>query len=675
MKIKTINLRNVSYQEVPESYAGILRISPYNDPAVNVVYDDVSSYLKTPNTEITLSDSNGNYLPISFISKKYNTTVLRPSSEYDSLIHIVHNYKKLNIIKSLNVRPTLFIDNTQNNSEAPLMFKDEEGKTILYPIEAPYDDKYVNNLNALTGGTTGRIQINPTKDDYTIDKFFESLPYTRVGEGVFTDDNIVKVKGNIVWDENNRPVLNRREYILGQCPYHSNSSTTKLSFIPLTEIIHGQVESNVAGITRHTDGRYENLNALEFIDPTFSNTGTESAAAVNKLFYTLFGDISTNKNNVDDKAHIVGLGVQSGTIHYSAIPPKNYFFQIFRRYSDSNKKKYAYEGKTGNFTLAKLDSTSTMSVLAKEYALCDGKILRGQNNITEYPNININSPAFKEEISGNPFGTLYNALGLSMNASSKKSVRTPNLFNQNQYGMRFLRGLEWKRDATTNKLTTTDSAYTQAALHYANYNYKDKRTSNKHYHLAFANAEASGENELANINNVLMGLGASSSPHSDWFKYINDYTNTSYTFLNSYMMRTTQGVTLTDSIKIRDIQRIAINAQGRDDSDFHPVSSCCKYGKRRMRVCMNHRVRCVSYGVSDTGYTFKGTSSEANMFPTSLQYDTKYGMRSIENEVKSLSGTYSTATYRMTPTKTTTIKIDDTVPVPTSINLLPLMKI
>jgi hypothetical protein len=682
MKIKTINLRNVSYQEVPESYAGILRISPYNDPSVNVVYDDVSSYLKTENNKITLSDSNGNYLPINFVTKIYKTTELIPSNDYDSLAHIIHDYKNLHIIKSLNIRPTLFIDNTKNELVSPLTFKDENGKIIHYPIEAPYDDKYVNNLNSQTDGNTGRMPINPTNDEYTIDKFFDSFVYTKVGEGVYTDDNIVKVKESIVWDENNKPVLNRREYILGQCPYHSNSDTTKLSFIPLTEIIHGQVESNVAGITRHTDGRYENLDALEFIDPTFSNTAEDGTAAVNKLFDTLFGSIADNKNIVDENAHIVGLGVQSGTIHYSAIPPKNYFFQIFRRYSESNRKKYAYndDKKTydnviNKFTDAKTDSTSTMSVLAKEYALCDGKILKGENNITEYPHININSASYadteKEEGKENTFGKLYSSLANSMNASSNTTIRTPALFNTSQYGLRFLRGLDWTR----NNNNLTSGTYSQAALHYANYNYNSSKDN--HYHYAFSNEDVTGENKLNDIDSVFLGLSNNQYPgdsSSTWTTYVNNNTKN---FHNSYMMRSVQGTTIadTDTVTIRRIQRIPINNEGRTNLSFHPVASCCKYGKRRMRVCMNHRVRCVHYTVNDTGYVFKGSTTAPNMFPTSIQYDTKYGKRSLENEALSTLGTYSEVLYRNSPNSTSNHKIDDTLPVPNSINLLPLMKI
>lgn len=676
MKIKTINLRNVSYQEVPESYAGILRISPYNDPSVNVVYDDVSSYLKTKNNKITLSDSNGNYLPIDFVTKIYKTKVLIPSNDYDSLAHIIHDYKNLHIIKSLNIRPTLFIDNTKNESVSPLTFKDENGKIIHYPIEAPYDDKYVNDLGKQTGPGTGRISINPTNDEYTIDKFFDSFTYTKVGEGVYTYDNIVKVKGNIVWDENNKPVLNRREYILGQCPYHSNSNTTKLSFIPLTEIIHGQVESNVAGITRHTDGRYENLDALEFIDPNFSNTTGNGVAAVNKLFDTLFGSITDNKTIVDKNAHIVGLGVQSGTIHYSAIPPKNYFFQIFRRYSESNKKKYAYNNVIGNFTNAKLDSTSTMSVLAKEYALCDGKILKGENNITEYPHININSPSYKEEGEENIFGALYSGLGSSMNASSNTTIRTPALFSTSQYGLRFLRGLDWSRN---NNNVLRPGTYSQAALHYANYNYNSFKDS--HYHYAFSDDNLTGENELDDISGVFFGSGANAFPGNskvEWAEYVINKDSDS-DFLKSNMMRSIQGTNIPTATTIRDIQRIPINNKGRTNSPFHPLASCCKYGKRRMRVCMNHRVRCVHYSVNDTGYAFKGSTETPNMFPTSIQYDTKYGMRSLQNEVLSTSAgiaSYSVVLYRDTPTSiTASYKIDDTVPVPNSINLLPLMKI
>jgi hypothetical protein len=75
------NIRNVSQKEIYDSYMGILRISPnsvqgknVDDPSVilNVLVDfDGLFGDKNEQTKITLSDSDGNVLPLYFVPKTF----------------------------------------------------------------------------------------------------------------------------------------------------------------------------------------------------------------------------------------------------------------------------------------------------------------------------------------------------------------------------------------------------------------------------------------------------------------------------------------------------------------------------------------------------------------------------------------------------------------------------
>lgn len=55
-----VTLRNVGLYEIPDSYKGILRISPNNND------DDPTAILTNRNNVIKLSDSEGHELPLSF---------------------------------------------------------------------------------------------------------------------------------------------------------------------------------------------------------------------------------------------------------------------------------------------------------------------------------------------------------------------------------------------------------------------------------------------------------------------------------------------------------------------------------------------------------------------------------------------------------------------------------
>ena len=80
------NTRDVSKKEIYDSYMGILRISPNEingaevDDAtmiINTLYDED----KGCRTKITLSDSDGNWLPVTFQPRAFQTNVTRRDAQ------------------------------------------------------------------------------------------------------------------------------------------------------------------------------------------------------------------------------------------------------------------------------------------------------------------------------------------------------------------------------------------------------------------------------------------------------------------------------------------------------------------------------------------------------------------------------------------------------------------
>ena len=118
-------IRNVAEKEIYDSYMGIMRISPNPSNISNSnsrLIDDPTELLnsivnakKGTQTEITLSDSDGNVLPIIFIPKAKNTTVMIEGVEKTiPLINIVTKIDdgaKLYIEENFKSYNTVWIDN------------------------------------------------------------------------------------------------------------------------------------------------------------------------------------------------------------------------------------------------------------------------------------------------------------------------------------------------------------------------------------------------------------------------------------------------------------------------------------------------------------------------------------------------------------------------------------
>lgn len=115
-------------------------------------------------------------------------------------------------------------------------------------------------------------------------------------------------------------------------------------------------------------------------------------------------------------------------------------FQCLRRMPVSTRNSLTVGKNKNNITSSGFKSSSTMNTLTREYALCDGKILKNKNsNSTSYPQLNNTSTNFAS------WSEIYSAIGKSMIEGSSTIVRTPPLFEMNQFNLRYLRCLNWLR--------------------------------------------------------------------------------------------------------------------------------------------------------------------------------------------------------------------------------------
>ena len=97
------SIRDVTQQEIFNSYRGILRISP-NYIAEKGVDNTEDLYIKNK-TKIRLSDSAGDLFDIHFYSKTFNCSVVDSINvnRNTDLINMVHYYNVLRINKNLNI--------------------------------------------------------------------------------------------------------------------------------------------------------------------------------------------------------------------------------------------------------------------------------------------------------------------------------------------------------------------------------------------------------------------------------------------------------------------------------------------------------------------------------------------------------------------------------------------
>lgn len=507
-----INLRNVANQEINESYSGILRISPY---AIDgVLLDDPTPLLYTIGSKVSLSDSDGNFLNISFIPQIQPTKVIGNTFDGISevnLINITQETSNLYCTESLHISPTLYID-IKDSRKSPVQIINKDG-ILLFPTEAPEDTSYLNHNGKLDFNVPAEASKN------RINKVFDNL---WADHEIYTSDEYedyhVKVNGkkiyrlkpasDIIKDGKEElasmvPELYKHDYVLGQYAGHtykpteddlngfgdskistlpksvkekllenSNCKITELSFIEIEKIIWSLLEGSMSGSYRSFEGRYKNLFPLGLGE---AGEGTEDNL-YNKLFYP-FNATSVNDEELENtiKAHspLVGLPVQSGIITYNAIPFRRFMFHALRRYDDIDTRAEVClsensEDKVSDYiTRSEANAASSfMHNLTTEYALCDGRRIKEITEdeiITDYPAINTNSYNWSNWYGPEYYSAqnIYDAMSLSMAKPSGETnlnvLRTPRLFEMNQYSLRYLRGLNWRRVGEFEKVITKDN--------------------------------------------------------------------------------------------------------------------------------------------------------------------------------------------------------------------------
>lgn len=661
-----ITLRNVGPFEIPDSFRGILRISPNNGN------DDASPLLSTEGSRIQLSDSEGILLPLTFVTKSIKSKVIGRESEIN-LINVIHEYNILHVSNTLNVRPTLYLEPKQN--EIPLLFVND-GNSLGYPLEAPENLSYFNRDNQM--GFEPDLSLEENISKHVTSSKYKNIPksekITINGEPIYryitNDESGITEK---VQDFTTRTAVlgvyprNTYKQSRANTNVHSLSKEihngrkgihTQLSYISLDDIIWRTLEMNLTGVYRSYNGRYFNLS-----NKTSDNLGKK-----------LFGDDFTlDKLKAKGTGPIMNIGVQSGTIHYNAIPAHRYFFHTVRRYGDIERGTAITTD--ANITKADIGAYNHTNILVRQYVLCDGKDIT-----SEYPHIDM------EHLKTWAWTDTHKAIAKSTSEIST-TFTTPPLFECDQYAPRFLRGLNWLRNEEAGfinnekiyKKVETDindpanhaKNINKVGMYYANYDY-DLQKTYEHAHALFAHKSGGGVSSLNNEKKILGGVHNSEVPNNvdGWEKYINGESDS---FYNSQMLKTVGGLrkigkTFSKAFT-KKLQMAPITVKGETYNTFHTLVPCFRVGKKKLGICIGrYKTYCRSqFTINDGSYVIAKNYRPNTLWRlrSSLPVQNKYGKSNSLDDVLS---------YIQTENETKNF-IDDSLPTPPAMNFIPLMKI
>ncbi len=692
-----INLRKIGSFEIPDSYMGILRISP--NEINGKITDDPTEILKRGEL-VALSDSAGNNLSINFQCKEVKISTVDgteipinlPSQQYNGDLYI-SNFLKLK--SSLIIgKGGLRFNEKFNSGEVSTSYN------ILAPIDTSY---FWYNIK----GEDGKIGLNKLSSDL-IGTHDEEISKLSIDNPIFTNTENEKYWININGEyqfmakENSKvPKLKKCDYILGSKYNPDNKNSTKIEFLNLQNLIHEYIKKYLSGIQRDNKHRYFELHGLS--DP-------------NRLARDLFGD-DVAIEELEETAPIIGIPVQSGTIHYNAIPPHRYFFHLSRRESTNNIIK---DGAPSDLINKAIPNTGgPMDTLCTQYILCDGKKIykkEGNEPSSEYFNINI-----KKLEKENPL-------------SISDIKETPPLFDINQRTLRFLRGMNWLRaqEVTNNKneittklididlplnkngyqpdslngdeyinnsifvennksyqKVTSNSSGVDKANHpknirelglYLSSTDKDIQYKLKHSHLIFEDKNvlsplSSIDHKTDNLKNFINGTSISTIYKQDaWLNYIK--SNTNDTFNGSYMLKTVSDETESNKELILKLQNRPITIGGGIPNFAYLAQDCVRWSnKTRRHGVGGHRCKtgsCCKSGnvtIRDTAYYISRVNDNSHnkwRFISSLPQ--------LEEDKKE----FLTASYNFLNEDTISnkdIEIIDGAHNPPSMNFIPLMKI
>lgn len=509
-EIEYFAIRDVSQKQIYDSYMGILRISPnkvngrdVDDPTsilntlvdFNGVFQGLNeTATKNKQINISLTDSDGNLLPIWFIPKAFSREVLLKNtygndySQKKSIINIVTKVDDGGITyisNSLTNRSSLILSNPQEN-RTQLVFAlgcTENGDSptincqsiLMYPIEAPNDDEFFNNKNKFN--LFDPKNVSKTRAEQMEEKLLQKTAQWYHLNNLFYSKHHVKVNGEFINQYNiyneQIPVLYTHDYVLGHYDGHvwneknfetikknqlrdgtvglanlnlkDGGRATKLSWLRIDTLVWQYLEQILKGTTRHYEGRYEGL-------------GMYNNQSITKYLF----NISNISQQLKENSVILGQGHQNGLVSYHAMPFHRYWFhrcrQLLFNYEDAIEKstiQYKKESQIqdldillkarndGKITACCDATVSPHHSLVKDFIICDGKEI----DFSNYPNIslknynllNVNTRGEKARL--NSSGDIMKSqIGNTIHTVIKS---TPQLYVFDERYPRFIRSLNW----------------------------------------------------------------------------------------------------------------------------------------------------------------------------------------------------------------------------------------
>jgi hypothetical protein len=219
----------------------------------------------------------------------------------------------------------------------------------------------------------------------------------------------------------------------------------------------------------------------------------------------------------------------------------------------------------------------------------------------------------------------------------------------------------------------------QVGRYYCNYDYKVNDTF-RHVHQPFANYDKLQTTDtLYKEREYYQGMSGNyfsesmvKPKSSTWDNYVKLRSNK---FLNSYAMRSTQGVSGVDKETLKKIQDLPVTYRGGTASTMRWGVTSYKEAKIKfslgVRICWNHKHKDKQYYIPDGGYELVAYDNE------NPRTDIKQGWRFLSSlPIANKYGSYEKADeYAKAVYEGKIINIDDSLPSAPSINFLPLFKI
>ena len=374
------NVRNVAQKEIYDSYMGILRISPNLDNN-NKMVDDPTDFLTTlGNSDVQLSSSNGDPLPVHFVPYSFLTSNIyineggNISRQEKNIINITTDTTLSNVSgntyvsKEFIARSSLHLIDSQYKKQSRIAIAsgcspavaEQRAKgdgILMYPIESPNDSTYFNNKNGFElFDKNSNIPRDEQVEKSLLSKKLDWYNAAINDEILFTTDEKINPTGvtkeitshRVIvnnqyinhFNDNNEeiPVLYTRDYVLGHYEGHTQITdkakreTLKTTFLPPSSQVNEITDYNK--ITKLSWIRFDNLvwecldevlaGKLRHVNGRYKNLGTgvsnitggETNQKANSIETKLFGN--NNEYNEYKATNLYDNEPQSLWVDYTA---------------------------------------------------------------------------------------------------------------------------------------------------------------------------------------------------------------------------------------------------------------------------------------------------------------------------------------------------------------------